>query len=87
MPINCLSEPGRDRQAGAKPKRGRKKNWKDDALQWTTDTGEFDRELTALSRSSEVTPTPHKYPKLGLTTRPFQLEAGGVSHDQRSKKI
>jgi Helix-turn-helix domain len=28
-------------------------NWKDDALQWTTDTGEFDRELTALSRSSE----------------------------------
>ena len=33
---------------------------------------------------SSVTPTPHRHPKLRLT---FPLEAGGVSHDQRSKKI
>jgi DNA-binding transcriptional MocR family regulator len=35
---------------------GKRGKWKDDALQWTTDTGEFDRELTALSRSSESKP-------------------------------
>jgi hypothetical protein len=35
---------------------GKRGKWKDDALQWTTDTGEFDRELTALSRTSEGRP-------------------------------
>jgi hypothetical protein len=32
------------------PKRGHKKNWTDDALARTTDTGEFDREFTIENR-------------------------------------
>jgi len=32
------------------PKRGHKKNWTDDALAWTTDAGEFDREFTIENR-------------------------------------